>query len=50
MVTPPKADYRRVPVTTAALPLLNGWDPAADERVGNQCLVVRSLVVLEPGA
>jgi hypothetical protein len=37
MVTPPKGDYRRVPVTTAALPLINGWDPAADERAGNQC-------------
>jgi hypothetical protein len=37
MVTPPKGDYRRVPVTTAALPIINGWDPAADERAGNQC-------------
>jgi hypothetical protein len=37
MVTPPKGDYRRVPVTAAALPLINGWDPAADERAGTQC-------------
>jgi hypothetical protein len=37
MVTPPKGDYRRVPVTTAALAVINGWDPAADERAGNQC-------------
>ena len=37
MVTPPKGDFRRVPVTTAALPLINGWDPVADEQAGNQC-------------
>ena len=37
MVTPAKGDYRRVPVTPAALPSINGWDPAADERAGNQC-------------
>jgi len=37
MVTPPKGEYRRIPVTPAALPLINGWDPAADERAGNQC-------------
>jgi hypothetical protein len=37
MVTPPKGDYRRVPVTAAALPIINGWDPVADERAGNQC-------------
>ena len=37
MVTPPKGEYRRIPVTPAALPLINGWDPAADQRAGNQC-------------
>jgi hypothetical protein len=37
MVTPPKGEYRRIPVTPAALPLINGWDPAADDRAGNQC-------------
>src|SRR5215471_7856974 len=37
MVTPAKGEYRRIPVSKAALPLINGWDPAADERAGNQC-------------
>jgi hypothetical protein len=37
MVTPPKGEYRRIPSSPAALPLINGWDPAADERAGNQC-------------
>src|SRR4029079_6942497 len=37
MVTPPKGEYRRIPASPAALPLINGWDPAADERAGNQC-------------
>lgn len=37
MVTPAKGEYRRIPVAPAALPLINGWDPAADERAGNQC-------------
>src|SRR5262245_18180352 len=36
MVTPAKGEYRRIPVSPAALPLINGWDPAADERAGNQ--------------
>jgi hypothetical protein len=37
MVTPPKGEYRRIPSSPAALPLINGWDPAADERAGHQC-------------
>jgi hypothetical protein len=37
MVTPAKGEYRRIPVAPAALPLINSWDPAADERAGNQC-------------
>src|SRR5215831_20728999 len=37
MVTPPKGEYRRIPASPAALPLINSWDPAADERAGNQC-------------
>ena len=37
MVTPAKGEYRRIPATPAALPLINGWDPAADEKAGNQC-------------
>jgi len=37
MVTPPKGEYRRIPVQPAALPIIDAWDPAADERAGTQC-------------
>ena len=37
MVTPAKGEYRRIPASQAALPLINNWDPVADERAGNQC-------------
>ena len=37
MVTPPKGDYRGVPITKEALQIVNAWDPAADEAAGKQC-------------
>ena len=37
MVTPPKGDYRNVPITQEALKIVNAWDPAADDAAGNQC-------------
>jgi hypothetical protein len=37
MVTPAKGEYRRIPASPAALPIINAWDPSADERAGNQC-------------
>ena len=37
MVTPAKGEYRRIPSSPAALPIINSWDPAADQRAGNQC-------------
>ena len=37
MVTPAKGEYRRIPASRAAVPIINAWDPAADERAGNQC-------------
>jgi hypothetical protein len=37
MVTPAKGEYRRIPASPAALPLITGWDPAADDKAGNQC-------------
>ena len=37
MVTPAKGEYRRIPSSRAAVPIINAWDPAADERAGNQC-------------
>ena len=37
MVTPAKGEYRRIPASPAALPIIASWDPAADERAGEQC-------------
>jgi hypothetical protein len=37
MVTPATGDYRGVPITQAALTIVNAWDPKADEAAGNQC-------------
>jgi hypothetical protein len=37
MVTPPKGDYRNVPVTRDALRMLNAWNPAADQAAGEAC-------------
>jgi hypothetical protein len=37
MVTPAKGEFRRIPASPAAVPIINAWDPAADERAGNQC-------------
>src|SRR5688500_10622955 len=37
MVTPPKGDYASIPITADAMKVANAWDPAADEKSGNQC-------------
>jgi hypothetical protein len=37
MVTPPRGDYGRVPVTREALRILNAWNPAADAAAGEAC-------------
>jgi hypothetical protein len=37
MVTPAKGDFESIPVTAEAVRVANTWDPAADERAGNQC-------------
>src|SRR5688572_30128981 len=37
MVTPPKGDYTRVPLTAEARKVAASWDPAADEAAGAQC-------------
>src|SRR5206468_2363834 len=37
MVTPAKGEYRRIPASQEALPLINAWDPAVDDRAVNQC-------------
>lgn len=37
MVTPPKGDYRGIPMTPEALKVAAAWDPARDEAAGEQC-------------
>ena len=37
MVTPAKGEYGGVPITKEALQIVNDWDPAADEKAGEQC-------------
>ncbi len=37
MLTPPKGSYAGVPMTPAAVSQADTWDPAADERNGEQC-------------
>lgn len=37
MVTPPKGDYSRVPLTAEGRKVADTWDPAADAAAGNQC-------------
>ncbi|HUI76927.1 MAG TPA: hypothetical protein VLY24_03400 [Bryobacteraceae bacterium] len=37
MITPPKGDYSRVPLTEQARKIADAWEPAADEASGNQC-------------
>jgi hypothetical protein len=37
MMTPPKGDYSRVPMTDEARKVAAAWDAAADESSGNQC-------------
>ena len=37
MITPPKGDYTRLPLTPEARKVGDAWDPAADEAAGNQC-------------
>ena len=37
MVTPAKGEYRRIPASPAAVPIINAWDPSADDRAGVQC-------------
>ena len=50
MVTPPKGDYRGVPITNEALKIVNAWDPAADEAAGNQCKSYGAAVIMRvPG-
>jgi hypothetical protein len=50
MVTPAKGEYRRIPSSPAAVPIINAWDPSADERAGNQCKSYGAAVIMSvPG-
>src|SRR5687768_7783775 len=37
MMTPPKGDYTRVPLTPEGRKAADAWDPAADQASGNAC-------------
>jgi hypothetical protein len=37
MVTPPKGDYRGIPITAAARQVADAWDPTRDEAAGEAC-------------
>jgi hypothetical protein len=37
MITPPKGDYRGVPLTAEGRKLADAWDPVADQRNGGEC-------------
>lgn len=37
MITPPKGDYTRVPLTPEGRKLADAWNPTADEAAGQQC-------------
>jgi hypothetical protein len=37
MVTPPKGDFRGIPLNRDGRKVMDAWDPAADEAAGNQC-------------
>jgi hypothetical protein len=37
MITPPKGDYRGIPMTAEAWKVAEAWDPARDEKAGEQC-------------
>src|SRR5262245_48004013 len=37
MVPPAKGDYASIPISAAGKKVADAWDPAEDERTGNQC-------------
>ena len=37
MITPPKGDYTRVPLTPEGRKVADGWNPTADQAAGEQC-------------
>src|SRR5438874_4926292 len=50
MMTPPKGDYQSLPLTPEARKVADAWDPAADERSGNQCKAYGAAAIMRiPG-
>ena len=50
MITPPKGDYRAVPLTPEGRKTADTWDPAADARTGNECKAYGAAAIMRvPG-
>ena len=50
MMTPPKGDYQSLPLTPEARKVADAWDPAADERSGNECKAYGAAAIMRvPG-
>lgn len=50
MITPPKGDYRAVPLTAEGRKTADAWDPAADARTGNECKAYGAAAIMRvPG-
>jgi hypothetical protein len=50
MITPPKGDYTRMPLTPEARKVADGWNPKADESAGEQCKAYGAAAIMRvPG-
>jgi hypothetical protein len=50
MITPPKGDYQSLPMNPEARRVADMWDPAADERSGNECKAYGAAAIMRvPG-
>ena len=50
MITPPKGDYANIPLNAEARRVGDQWDPAADEKAGEQCRAYAAPAIMrEPG-
>jgi hypothetical protein len=50
MITPPKGDYRAVPLTPEGRKTADAWDPASDARTGNECKAYGAAAIMRvPG-
>jgi hypothetical protein len=50
MITPPRGDYARVPLTAEGRKLADAWDPAADQASGAECKAYGAAAIMRvPG-